>query len=155
MASVIDSFAARALRSRRVVRAPIWLFRHGLGWLLGTRVLMLEHVGRRSGQSRYVCLEVVERPREDRIVVVSGFGEQAQWFQNLAAHPECRVSIGRHTRLAATSRRLSSPEAEAVLARYRAAHPRAWRRLRGAIEHAVGREVEELPMMELALRLEP
>jgi hypothetical protein len=68
---MIDSVVFRLLRTRAVVRAPIWLYRHRAGWLLGSRMLMLEHVGRRSGVPRYVCLEVVERPSEDEIVVVN------------------------------------------------------------------------------------
>lgn len=61
MAQMVDRWVARALRNRRLVRSPIWLYRHGLGWLLGPRVLMLEHVGRKTGEPRYVCLEVVQR----------------------------------------------------------------------------------------------
>lgn len=38
--------AARMLRSRRLMRAPIWLYRARLGGLLGGRLLMLEHIGR-------------------------------------------------------------------------------------------------------------
>ena len=68
-----------------MVRAPITLYRHGLGWVFGRRVLMLEHTGRRSGQARFVCLEVVERPGPDRVVIVSGFGERAEWYRNLHA----------------------------------------------------------------------
>ncbi|WP_292652137.1 nitroreductase family deazaflavin-dependent oxidoreductase, partial [Nocardioides sp.] len=94
---MIDSVVSRLLQTRAVVRAPIWLYRHRAGWLLGSRMLMLEHIGRRSGVPRYVCLEVVERPSEHEIVVVSGFGTEAQWYRNLQAEPACRVSIGKRT----------------------------------------------------------
>jgi hypothetical protein len=60
--SPIQRLAAAALHSQRLVRAPIWLYRHGLGWLFGSRLLMLEHVGRKSGQPRYVVLEVIGHP---------------------------------------------------------------------------------------------
>lgn len=112
---------------------------------------MLEHIGRRSGVPRYVCLEVVERPSEDEIVVVSGFGSGAQWYQNLRAEPACRVSIGKRTSVAAQARFLSEEESAAALGRYQEAHPKAWERLRGAIETAVGHEVEGLPMVSLRL----
>lgn len=148
---MIDSLASRLLRTRAVVRAPIWLYRHNAGWLFGSRMLMLEHVGRRSGAARYVCLEVVERPSADEIVVVSGFGTGAQWYQNLLAEPSCRVSIGTRTRVTAQARFLSEEESAAALARYQQAHPKAWQRLRGAIETAVGHEVEGLPMVNLKL----
>ncbi|MFE6648168.1 nitroreductase family deazaflavin-dependent oxidoreductase [Nocardioides sp. NPDC057772] len=148
---MIDSLASRLLRSRAVVRAPIWLYRHNAGWLFGSRMLMLEHVGRRSGVARYVCLEVVERPTSHEIVVVSGFGTGAQWYQNLLAEPSCRVSIGTRTSVAARARFLSEEKSAAALGRYQQAHPKAWQRLRGAIETAVGHEVEGLPMVNLKL----
>ncbi|NGN91293.1 nitroreductase family deazaflavin-dependent oxidoreductase [Nocardioides sp. KC13] len=148
---MIDSVVSRLLRTRAVVRAPIWLYRHNAGWLFGPRMLMLEHVGRRSGVARYVCLEVVERPSADEIVVVSGFGTGAQWYQNLLVEPSCRVSMGTRTGVTATARFLTDEEAAAALGRYQQAHPKAWQRLRGAIEAAVGHEVETLPMVNLKL----
>lgn len=142
---------ARLLRTRRFVRAPIWFYRHRLGWLLGPRILMLEHLGRTSSQARYVCLEVVERSAPNVILVASGFGTQAQWYRNLRVHPECFVSIGRRTRVAATARFMSGDESADAIERYRGAHPHAWQRLRGAIEHVTGGPVETLPMVELTL----
>jgi deazaflavin-dependent oxidoreductase (nitroreductase family) len=146
----VDIFAvlgARLLRSRRFTRAPIWLFRRGLGWIFGGRVLLLEHVGRRSGQSRYVCLESVER-RPGAVVVVSGFGERAQWYQNLRARPDCYVTVGR-SRVRAHARFMPADEASATFERYALAHPRAWGQLRAVIERAVGRPIAGLPMVEL------
>ncbi len=147
----LSGIGARALRTRWFVRAPIWLYRHGLGWLLGSRILMLEHTGRSSGQPRYVCLEIVERPAPDRIVIVSGFGERAQWYRNLQAEPHCFVSTGRMRRAPAVARLLTGSEASAALERYQQQHPRDWEMLRGAIEKAVGHPVQGLPMVELQL----
>lgn len=150
MASRIDALAAGLLRNRRVVRAPIWLYQHGFGWLMGKRVLMLEHRGRTSGLPRFVCLEVVDGPTSDTIVIVSGFGERAQWYRNLRADPECYVSSGRRRRVPTQARFMSDDESAEALTRYKQRSPRAWRRLRGAIEHAVGRPVDTLPMVELS-----
>ena len=151
MSSLFDLVAARLLQTRGIVRAPIWLYRHHLGWLLGQRVLMVEHIGRKSGLARFVCLEVVERSDSDVVVVASGFGPHAQWYRNLKAHPACRVSIGNRVAVPARARMMSDDEAEATIARYRRQHPVAWRRLRGAIEHAVQQSVDSLPMVELVL----
>ena len=79
------------------------------GWVFGQRVLMLEHTGRRSGQARFVCLEVVERPGPDRVVIVSGFGERAEWYRNLLTDPSCFVSTGRLRRVPARARFGRSP----------------------------------------------
>ncbi|WP_415674980.1 nitroreductase family deazaflavin-dependent oxidoreductase [Tsukamurella hominis] len=144
------ALAARALRTRRLVRAPIWLYQHGLGAVLGPRMVMIEHTGRTSGEPRYVVLEVVDRPDPDTVIVCSGFGETSQWYRNLRARPECRVTVGRRER-AAHADLLDSEASAAVLHRYRSAHPAAWERLRGAIEHAVGHTVDGLPMVRLRL----
>ena len=151
----LSGIGARALRARWFVRAPIWLYRHGLGWLMGGRILMLEHTGRSSGRPRYVCLEIVERPAPDRLVIVSGFGERAQWYRNLRADPRCFVSTGRMRRARARARFLSDVEAGEALDRYRLARPKDWEVLRGAIEKAVGHPVVDLPMVELVLDGEP
>ncbi|WP_253900550.1 nitroreductase family deazaflavin-dependent oxidoreductase, partial [Mycobacterium asiaticum] len=79
------------LRSRKLVRAPIWIYRARAGALFGSRMLMLEHIGRTSGMPRYVVLEVVDHPRPDTYVVPSGFGRKAQWFRNIEANPRVRV----------------------------------------------------------------
>jgi deazaflavin-dependent oxidoreductase (nitroreductase family) len=147
----LTGLAARALQTRAFVRAPISLYRHGLGWLLGGRMLMLEHRGRWSGRARFVCLEVVDRPGPGRIVVVSGFGERAEWYRNLRADPACRVSTGRRQRVPSQARFMTPAEAAAALDRYQRVHPRSWARLRAAIEKAVGHPVDQLPMVELRL----
>ena len=56
------ALAGRLLRTRWVVRGPLWLYRMRLGFRLGNRMLMLEHRGRSSGLRRYAVLEVVDRP---------------------------------------------------------------------------------------------
>lgn len=112
---------------------------------------MIEHVGRSSGQPRFVCLEVVKRLDPDVLLVASGFGTRAQWYRNLRATPDCHVSVGARRRVPARARFLSDNEAEACLNRYRGDHPKAWRRLSGALEEAVGGPVESLPMVELNL----
>ncbi len=148
---LLDSLGGRMLQSRALMRAPIWFYRHGLGRLLGQRILMLQHTGRTSGQARFVCLEVAERPGRDRMVVVSAFGPRAQWYRNLQAAPECHVSTGSRQQVPARARLLSVEESAGVLARYERTHPGAWRRLHGMIERATGQPVGVLPAVELAL----
>lgn len=139
------------MRNRRLARAPIWLYRHRLGALFGDRLLMLEHVGRRSGARRYVCLEVVEQRDLNTFVIVSGFGETAQWYRNLRSNPVCHVSVGRRRRIPARARQMGATESHQSLMRYQQAHRAAWRHLRGVIEQAVHQPVSELPMVELTL----
>ncbi|APA97803.1 nitroreductase family deazaflavin-dependent oxidoreductase [Nocardia seriolae] len=147
-----SKLGARALQTRWVVRSPIALYRAGLGFLFGTRLLMLEHIGRSSGQRRYVVLEVVDHPKSDQYIVVSGFGVQAQWYRNIAAHPDVRVSVGARRALPATATPMTAAESAAALDRYIERHPKAWVKLRGTIEAATGKPVDTLPMVRLQLR---
>lgn len=112
---------------------------------------MLEHIGRTSGRPRFVCLEVVDRPSPRGYVLASGFGERAQWYRNLQADPRCWLTIGSRPRRPAHARFMDDSESEAALARYRSAHPEAWRRLRGAIERITSRPVTTLPMVEVTI----
>jgi deazaflavin-dependent oxidoreductase (nitroreductase family) len=69
---------------RWLFRVPVFFFRAGLGWLFGSRIILLEHVGRKSGLTRYSCVEVVDRDDDGMtLTIVSGYGVRAQWYQNL------------------------------------------------------------------------
>ncbi|MEP9383947.1 nitroreductase family deazaflavin-dependent oxidoreductase [Nocardioides sp. KR10-350] len=144
--------AGRLLRTRAVVRAPILLYRARLGRLLGDRLLLLEHRGRTTGRRRYTVLEVVDHDA-GRYVVVSGFGENAQWYRNVMANSAVRVSTGRLHRIPAAARRLTDAEAAEALQRYRDRHPRAWARLAPVLEETLGARIDErgttLPLVAL------
>lgn len=109
---------------RLVARAPIPLFRAGLGFLLGSRLTMLEHRGRVSGQARYVVLEVLEHD-SGGLLVVSGYGRGAQWYRNVLANPDVRVWSGRRRRVHARAIPVPVVEVPARLEEYRRRHRRA------------------------------
>lgn len=147
------ALAARMLGVRGLVRAPIWLFRARLGFLVGSRLLMLEHVGRKSGARRYVVLEVVVHPSPSTYVVASGFGERAQWFRNIQVDPDVRIFVGGHEPMAARARILDPTESQAALNAYARAHPRSWRTLRPVFESTLGAPIGDdqpnLPLVRL------
>jgi deazaflavin-dependent oxidoreductase (nitroreductase family) len=122
------SLAETLLRTQWLVRAPIGLYRAGFGWMLGTRLVMIEHLGRVSHEPRYVVVEVVARSR-NRIVVASGFGRSAQWYRNLEANGVAYLSTGTARRVPARPRLLDDAGSQAVLDDYRREHPLAWRAL--------------------------
>lgn len=114
---------------RWALRLPIWLYRLGLGGLLGGRFVLINHVGRRTGLARQVVVEVVGRDDASRTTyVVSAWGRQAQWYQNLLATPDVTIQIGRRT-AAVTAVPVDADEGMRVLLRYRDDHPRATRQL--------------------------
>lgn len=79
--------AARLLRVRWIVRTPILLYRARLGFVFGSRLLMLEHTGRKTGIRRYVVLEAVDHPDPATYIAAAGFGDRAQWLRNSAPPP--------------------------------------------------------------------
>jgi|SRR5690606_30382928 len=120
------SLASRLLRVRPLVRAPIGRYRARLGFLLGDRMLLMQHRGRVSGEARSVVLEVTDRPAPDRIVVVSGMGPRAQWYRNVLVEPRVLVSVGARREVRALAHVLSPDEAARTLDAYARDHPRAW-----------------------------
>ncbi|WP_256841605.1 nitroreductase family deazaflavin-dependent oxidoreductase [Ornithinimicrobium cryptoxanthini] len=152
MSDRVHAWGARLLQSRTFVRAPIPLFRAGLGFLLTRRLLMLEHVGRTSEQARYVVLEVVREESPGALVVASGFGRTSQWFRNVVAEPRCHVSIGFTRRRPAVATVLGAAESEAALADYQQAHPGSWEDLSAIIRKATGEADPEIPLVRLQLQ---
>jgi deazaflavin-dependent oxidoreductase (nitroreductase family) len=155
---VNEPIGLRILRRRMLVRAPIALYRLGLGFLFGRRMLLLEHAGRRTGRVRRAVLEVTDRPGPGRYVVVSGFGDRAQWFRNVTAEPRVRISVGTRRSAPATAHRVPRDRAAALFADYPRRHPRAWARLEPTVRAACGLGPGEplaphVPVVELVLDL--
>ena len=153
--SLFARAGGRLLRSRRLMHAPVWLYKARAGALFGSRIVMVEHIGRKSGAPRYAVLEVVDHPTPDTYVVASGFGRKAQWFRNIQANPRVRIYAGSHPPRPATARVLDQDETGRTLAAYRARHPRAWERMRPVLEETLGEPITDtgtpLPMVEFRL----
>ena len=113
--------------ARLAFRLPIWLYRLRLGWLLGDRLLLLTHIGRKSGMPRQAVIEVVRHDRaSDTYIIASGFGAQVDWFRNIQKNPNVVVQSGTR-RLEAFAERLPPDVAAAELRSYAQRHPRAFR----------------------------
>ena len=113
----------------RLWRAPIWFYRIGLGGLFGKRFLLINHIGRVSGQRRQAVIEVIKiDAQKDVFYSVSGFGEKAHWFQNIMQAPQVDIQVG-NRKMSARAERLSLEEGEAVFQEYARQHPTALREL--------------------------
>ena len=69
------------------------------GRMQKAKVLLLHHVGRKSGKTRVTPLLFL--PDGERLVVVASKGgtdKNPAWFYNLMAAPETTVEVGRDTR---------------------------------------------------------
>lgn len=114
---------------RLAARLPILLFRAGLGFLFGRRLLLLHHVGRASGLDRMVVLEVVSYdPADASWIIASGFGPKAAWYQNLREQPKTLIRFGNRPH-AVTAHFLTPDEGADILVDYARRHPRTARRL--------------------------
>lgn len=103
---------------RRVVRAPLALYRWHLGWLLDHRFMLLVHTGRRTGLERRTVLEVMRYDgKTGQVVVMSGWGRTADWYRNIQANPAREVVVGRRS-FVPEHCDLAEDEAVAVLADY-------------------------------------
>ncbi|MEV0425123.1 nitroreductase family deazaflavin-dependent oxidoreductase [Micromonospora sp. NPDC050495] len=136
---------------RWLARAPIPLYRHGLGRLLGRRLLMLEHRGRRTGLPRYVVLEVADR-EPGCLFIASGHGQDSQWFRNLRADPRVRVWTGPHQGVPARAAVLTGEETRQRLEIYRRRHRRAAAALGRTLDIPELRDTGPLPA-DVATRL--
>jgi deazaflavin-dependent oxidoreductase (nitroreductase family) len=89
-------------------------WRVGAGFRKPVPVLLLDHVGRRSGR-RYTVPLLYLRDGEDLVVVASqgGLPRHPQWYRNLLAEPETTVQVGAvHRRVRA---RVASVDQKAAL----------------------------------------
>jgi deazaflavin-dependent oxidoreductase (nitroreductase family) len=112
-------------------RLPIWLYRLGLGGLLGARFLLLTHTGRKSGRERKTVLEVVRYDKEAlTFVVAAGFGTGSDWYRNICANPDVTVQCGQKRRRM-TASFLSPDQASDELLDYARRHPLALNELAG------------------------
>ncbi len=96
---------------KRVSRTQVWLYRRTNGrvggtWRVGAGfrkpvpVLLLDHLGRRSGTLFTTPLLYLE-DGGDAVVVASqgGMSAHPQWYRNLLAAPDTQVQIGPELRL--------------------------------------------------------
>ncbi|WP_435737447.1 nitroreductase family deazaflavin-dependent oxidoreductase [Cellulosimicrobium sp. PMB13] len=118
--------ASTLLHTRWFVRAPVALFRSGLGLLTGGRLLLLVHRGRASGEARYVVLEVAGRPAPGRLVVVAGLGPRSQWYRNVVAEPRVLVRTGARPAARALARTLPPDDGARLLDDYATRSGQAW-----------------------------
>ena len=125
------SFVARTPKGllRWALRLPIVFYRIGLGWLLGERFLLLNHIGRKSGKLRQTVVEVVSHDKAtDTYYIASGWGYKADWYRNLLARPAITIQVGRR-RFRVRAETLPPALGAQVLLNYRKEHPLAAREL--------------------------
>ena len=112
---------------RALLRAPILLYRLRLGRLLGSRFVLINHTGRRTGRPRQTVVEVVDQSAES-LTVAAGFGTGSDWYRNLVAQPAASVVHGGRV-TAVTAMPMQAEQAAQAMLAYARRHPRAARGL--------------------------
>lgn len=109
--------------SRFLFRIPIFLYKIGMGWMLGNRFLLLNHIGRKTGLPRQAVLEVVAHDKDpNRYVVAVGFGPKSQWYQNVMANPEVSIQAG-GKKMKVTAEKLPPKEAGEIMVEFARRYP--------------------------------
>jgi deazaflavin-dependent oxidoreductase (nitroreductase family) len=115
--------------SRLLFRAPIWLYKLNLGWLLGKRAIKITHTGRVSGKTRHVVLEVVKyEPSTETYYIAAAWGEKSDWVKNIRANPQVQVQVGQR-KMEMVAEQLNPEQGEAVILDYAQRHPTAMKSL--------------------------
>ncbi len=142
------------------LRLPILLYRLRLGWLLGGRLLLLTHTGRKSGRLRQTVLEVVEHDQDSgSYFIASGWGEKSDWYQNILAHPEVQVESGGRN-ISARAVRLPEEQARRILQSYAQRHATSFQVLAGRLmglrssdpQELIEVMAHEMPVVEVVIR---
>jgi F420H(2)-dependent quinone reductase len=94
-----------------MAKAQVWCYRRTngriggkwrvmAGWRKPVPVLLLDHVGRKSG-TRFTTPLLYLEDGPDLVVVASqgGLPKHPQWFHNLEANPDAQVQVGAELRL--------------------------------------------------------
>jgi len=111
-------------RLKRALSLPVVMDRHGLGWMLGSRFIIIEHEGRRSGRIYRTPVEVVAHHIEPLSwTVVAAWGDPPQWFANLQ-HRDARAVVVAGRRYDAPVQQIvDADEANDLLVAYAFGHP--------------------------------
>ena len=117
---IVKNIQPPAGLTRYLFRIPIHLYRLRLGWLFGSRLLLLNHVGRVSGKPRQTILEVAEHDG-DSYVVASGWGATAAWYRNILHAPDVTIQVGTQT-IPVKAIPLDPEEGAQVFVRYGSRH---------------------------------
>lgn len=122
---------------RTLWRAPLFFYRMNIGWLLGKRFVLVNHVGRKSGLPRQAVLEVVDRDNpQGTLTIAAGFGKKSHWYRNLKAQPDIMIQWGRK-KMAVRADVLEPEASAAALLDYSKRHPKAILRLTKVIGYTI------------------
>lgn len=87
--------------AKKLYKTPVLLYRLGLGKLFGNYILILSTTGRKTHRTHHTPVEYFLH--EGRYYIISGFGDQTDWYKNIMADPLVTLQNG-FMRLCAAAR---------------------------------------------------
>lgn len=93
---------------KRLYKAPILLYRLGLGFITGRIFMIMTTIGRKSGQPRRTAIEFHEF--KGRKYVFGNWGAKADWYRNIEAHPHITIQTWRGAESVTAHRLAADPE---------------------------------------------
>jgi len=141
--------------TRFILRVPVYIYRVGLGFILGQRFLMLEHTGRKTGLKHQCVLEIVFFDHDKRTYyVASGWGKRSNWLKNIEADPDVTIMIG-DNKYRSVASRLNFNDSLSIMNNYSETHPAAFKILAKKIlgesiaskNEKVGKMAENVPVV--------
>ncbi len=89
-------------------KAPLYLWRMGLGFMLPPNFIVLGTTGRKSGLPRYTMVE--HSDIDGTIYIASGWGQRPQWVKNIEADPVISTESWRGGVVNGTARRVTEAD---------------------------------------------
>lgn len=106
---------------RLLFKAPINLWRLGLGPLIGHILMIITHKGRKSGLPRRTMVEY--HKHDGTIYAPCAFGPRSDWYRNIAADPRVTVQTAVGTQSMIAARVTADKEILSVYALFRRRDP--------------------------------
>ena len=99
---------------RVAVKAPIFLWRLGLGPIVGRVFMLITTTGRKTGLPRRTVVEYHTLPENGKKYVPCAFGPKAQYYRNIVADPRVTVQTADGTERMIATRVTDDDELVAV-----------------------------------------
>jgi len=105
------------------VKAPIFLWRLGLGPIVGRVFMLITTIGRKTGLPRRTVVEYHVLPENGRKYAPCAFGPKAQYYRNIVADPHVTIQTADGTERMIATRVTDDDELVAVYELFRRRDP--------------------------------
>lgn len=98
--------------AKNLLKTPVFLYRLDLGKVFGNYILILSTIGRKTRKTQRTPVEYFYH--QGKYYIVSGFGNQPDWYKNIQENPQVTIQNGYETIGAVARQPHTDEEWEAV-----------------------------------------